>query len=1736
MKRKSLVFVLLILTLAFMLASCDGIANKKPDSLQILSGAPTEVLVGATPDFSEIQVKVTYNDGEEKTVGYSDVTISEVDTSKVGDATYTVSYGGASVSATIKVKSSSSSLSDVTLTGITYLSGIPTELFVGGEFHTTDLRITAHYSDGTVKTVTSDKLTVVQNIDNDVVGEQKLIVEYEKQRCEIKINVKAVLPESLSLVANTFSTDVLIGSDLDTSAITGILRYNNGKTEPIANASLRFEQFNTASAGTKELVAKYGSFSAKLNVTVYGISTIDFTGFKTTIKYNETLDLSALAATVTATNGKKFTVPASKITVDKTNFDQTLNGTDRKTTKIAFSYCGASKEYTINVTAEKADATLSELKLAAASNVKTTIFVGEAFNDAGIRADAIYTFGYTTLGLTKANLTPDYSKLDNTTAGEYKVTYSYTDGGVTKSFDLTVTVEEPTATGIELNTSDLGYVIKGEELNVSGITATLKYNYAGKTDALTNAELTITGVDTTAAGDFTVTVKYGDFTATATYKVVTAVEITVVHGIDTAVPLGTQAYESADVEVEILLSNGVTVERTLESGVTIDESAYNATVVGNTTLTVKFGDVQKEITVQVLDQLDELVLQGIQIQASSLPVTEIFAGQAYDHSNIKIVATYTYGITRVYTLATGVTVTTRGTTEQAGEYVITASFTHEGVTKTADFTVTVKEVLPVGIQISGEYEESILLGDAFDKSAITATLYYNNDTDETIANADLTITIDVSVAGVSTLTVAYGDFTDTKEITVVGIESVVFVGLKTHYRLNEAINTEGIQIKITGTDTREYIREYKAEYVTLPTLTIDGNKVKEEAKEYTFTYLGKEYKQTITVYAEFADAQLISIEYTGAKEAFKGDSLTISIKAYYTYGFVMTYDADDGVTSDFSSAVLGTHTVTVTYQDKTVTTSVEVVMPKVTNIVINNAPIGILNENYDYNAVNVTLTLENNKTVQSTLENLVDYGITASVDVTTAGVKALTLTANGKNYTKDITVYEIANIKIDTTGYTTIIQVGSTFSTEGLGTIHVYLKGLQEPIIRQVTEFNHNVNTAVKNSYTLTTTYLGVTSDAVTITVTDQEFVITGAEYPSSINAWINKTYSSKFLDSGYAYVVGDDNPFKFEINFQLFDVINEVPKSSGLAYTSQSTVTLNGEVVGEEYVTIDETKHTFDFTEAAVGKTFVITTTNIDATEYTKSLTVTVVDAYNVSEAIELNLLTNYNSELASTGKHMLDLLYPFLYSNNVAGMKDKNMDFEQYYAFVNNIKGIVIHNNLTLKYSDFPTDYFFTTSSGEKYLWDHQSVFYRVFRELKLNKGDAPAVFNMYGNYFTVISNNIPIVAPNGTTDKNGVKSNDDDGLSSSDLFRFNISADVFNEAFTQNKFYVENYVYNIYALGIHDNDPSVPVQSELAQIRSKLGVIGFKFAQATYNLKAVNAESYFNTAMCEYDDIVVNFDYCSFYNAWNNHISTWTSNTLDEGGNGSLNDGMVHDGYTPCTINITNSFMGKCGGPVILNMNKQPTAEFNVAAGSKATITIDENSNIFSYVKGTESWFVAYGATSFMQPVMGLWVPMFEANESYLATTINGNKFLNMIAITMDASFNPGTLSGVTTDVDGQIFIGDDAKLDMNDWSYEGMNFNYGHGGTVDGILWGAQAQGATEMPPIFMTDAGGATYTDNVNLYPAVNKNGEAFEGDYLSIYLYNLGILVGFNESTLTSEPAPADCTVVKITTLHGYAE
>ena len=146
--------------------------------------------------------------------------------------------------------------------------------------------------------------------------------------------------------------------------------------------------------------------------------------------------------------------------------------------------------------------------------------------------------------------------------------------------------------------------------------------------------------------------------------------------------------------------------------------------------------------------------------------------------------------------------------------------------------------------------------------------------------------------------------------------------------------------------------------------------------------------------------------------------------------------------------------------------------------------------------------------------------------------------------------------------------------------------------------------------------------------------------------------------------------------------------------------------------------------------------------------------------------------------------------------------------------------------------------------------------------------------------------------------------------------------------------------------------------------------------------------------------------------------------------------------------------------------------------------------------------------------------------------------MIYLNMDADFNPATVGGggATSDLNGSVTIGGNAKIDMNTTAAG----KYGHNTIVDSVHYMATQLGYPTLPPVFVSDLGGATYTDTKNLYVVplpgyddATSQYAATRGDYLSMYMYNLGVLLGFNEGTLSAEPSPATTSIEKITTRHG---
>lgn len=96
MKKRSLITVILLISLLFSLFGCKNEDKTEIKSLTVVEGSYEATYnVGDNVNFSSLEVLVKYKDGREETVGGSRLFVSGVDTSTPGKKQVVVSYGGA---------------------------------------------------------------------------------------------------------------------------------------------------------------------------------------------------------------------------------------------------------------------------------------------------------------------------------------------------------------------------------------------------------------------------------------------------------------------------------------------------------------------------------------------------------------------------------------------------------------------------------------------------------------------------------------------------------------------------------------------------------------------------------------------------------------------------------------------------------------------------------------------------------------------------------------------------------------------------------------------------------------------------------------------------------------------------------------------------------------------------------------------------------------------------------------------------------------------------------------------------------------------------------------------------------------------------------------------------------------------------------------------------------------------------------------------------------------------------------------------------------------------------------------------------------------------------------------------------------------------------------------------------------------------------------------------------------
>ena len=587
-----------------------------------------------------------------------------------------------------------------------------------------------------------------------------------------------------------------------------------------------------------------------------------------------------------------------------------------------------------------------------------------------------------------------------------------------------------------------------------------------------------------------------------------------------------------------------------------------------------------------------------------------------------------------------------------------------------------------------------------------------------------------------------------------------------------------------------------------------------------------------------------------------------------------------------------------------------------------------------------------------------------------------------------------------------------------------------------------------------------------------------------SENKDVKSNKKNEFFDKTSTLKVGDDNDFVVMPNVQ-FGMLEEgdpiptpIPAVEWTYEISFARITADGSVKVaadevENYVEkIDYVNCVVNFAEGAIGSSFEISVVPTGLTDeqkkeivdYTATMTVEVMDGFNVYDAKELSVINNYYGDY-------------WLGDNSIwRSFKEENgIDVD--YAPSN----VLLQTNVKINDADLPKGFFF--NKGDKDLegsadYDRALGSLRDGACLYYRNVEKDESFCFDGNYFSLDCGAVSLVV----RDQNDVTAEDKTFASHAALLYIHAEEGDLTEK-------TQSTVKNVNFIG---NAPRVDDTTKTGGIiLLKSDVIGTHVYNNISNKWFIN---YF-------PNIVKNgmlIEKCKGYDSFNSLIYVWGSTSV-----------VIKD----------SEFIG-AGGPVIIADHKEPE---NSDGGRPSDITIID-SNLHSYVAGTEGWFNMYGATAIVSTQVMPLEQIFNVNayKRSFVTEENGIKKIDLIAV-----YKPGEMTGFENGFEGTKISGS-LSFEKSGKKSEAMDFGtfakpWDNWGTISNpvtnmYLETVGSQGA----PVFVTSAGGISTITNpeeglkkitesgiVALNPADANDAKMLQGDYLYMYFMKMGLCFGY---------------------------
>ena len=1697
-------------------------------SIKVVSGTvASKLFVGESLDTSNIEVLVTYGDGTSDIITAAGLTVGTLDTSTYGMKTLDVTYNGITIKYDVEV---------VGEQALNVLAGsVPTSVLVGEAYDASNIKVVLTYSGNSTDPKTLDASDVtVSAIDTSKAGEQLLKVTYNGLETTVIVNVVGV--DTLTVVTNTVRSEILKGTALDTSGIKVSVKYTNGKIEVVDASVLTLGTIDKDTAGEQKLTVQYLDKTIEYTVKVCEITSLEIRGVASSVQSGKPIDISEMKVFGVYNDKENTLVELNEgITTNIEELNTTyLNSTEARVLNV--SYSGVYGELTGSVTVYTSAPELISIEI---ENFNKEVLLNNAYDKTSVVVYANYENGTKTkvVGFTMTDVATNV-------AGDVEFTVTY------EGKTATATVKVCKITSLDLVNAPL-FAPSGEPIDITGMKVYGVYNDTAKTKIeLTDGtittnieELNTTYLDSTEPRILTVTYvgMYGEYSTSYTIDTTAPVlESVVLESYVAEIKLG-EAYGKDKVQVVAVYGNGQT--QTLAADA-FSMTPVSTDVAGNVTFTVSFTDANNNITKTASATVKVCEITSLEIRGVA---SSVQSGKPINISGMQVYGVYNDSAKSEVLLTTGFTTNIdalNANVNGTANRVLVVTY-ENGAKGTFEISVSAPELS--SIVIAG-YDKTIGIGGAYNKNSVSIKAVYENGTESIITSGFTVDDVVTSTVGKATLKVTYEGKTASVEIDVVGIASLDVSGINATVNKNAELNTDGVTVTVTFTDgSTRVVGKADGVAVSSPDTTSGGD------KQLTVEYLGASTSFAYHVKAVAGIEIYSGLPYI-IRTGYAIDYSALKLKITYTNGDEAVVDAAGLAGVTYTGTEVGATSFSVTYEGCTATRQlVEATLYQV-HALNGTIPGSILAGNQlDYSKFRITLVyryyvdgVEKEDLILINIDDPAlywnaggDYGYvpasylpTIKVDTGTAGDRIIQFVYMPQMTNEmgiplymaqaKVVVVDIAGISIVHGSVPSSVKLNDQYDVSNIIVQVNYTDGTYMYVSLSDLTSVSKLDTSVAGDKTLTATYTGpngVYTADYTVEVIDTgasvNGIIFGAMLPDSLIA--RDTYKNNFKDNDNIYVVGDDNPYVLYLNVAVLDKNNKLVDINGqdvptavkvYEITNGANTLLEGDALAA-VVSFNSAKNSYQFTPAAVGRSFRLeirpAANYIDEAAVTVKHEIKIVDGYNIYDEKELNLITNgygdwtgedLNENLPSLGRlDQGDVAKAFLVANGIT-------------ADPNAINAVILHRNMSIECEDLPSEYFHTyTKDGvtKTELIDMLEVYQRLV--------SVEQPFTFYGNYYSIFSYNLPCVVPKNVW-------NNTDDYSNSTLFSFRLDIRAYwsvdmNAA--EIDWPSDNQIANLQDVGFRDNDPNSNDQA--ASERHMRGLTCLTNKGLTTNVTNVNVDAFVVAMRAEGVNCTINLDQVKFYNCWQGQIFVWNDNgfQLDKWNGEATPTDRALPGIFGTKINITDSLLAKCGGPVILAQSNRA----NEIANSELSVdvVVDDKSELYSYVTGQEAWFVAVNQTPMAAQIAALdalvkgTASAQGINASYLSDQkIQGVKTMNMVMVVMGAGVIPGEQYSGSFTKGGEVkmqMIKDASSVDpavgTSPWYYDTYM-------SIPGI----------DQAPIFTTSAGGHFFADPYGEVPGsytINflggstspefASGACFQGDYITMHMYGMGIMLEY---------------------------